>query len=190
MLNFLTRTTGRLVIAVRLLEVRFAAFSSGSWLSQMMTWRWCDPRGAAALGKKPSKIMTLLQWFEMLRGAQTQCHLARATQYCLHALVSLWNYAALDCYFLFMSLFLTQEQIVRVCCRLATLGELEDFSSKLRAVSIGFRGLFCITLPEEKSKQALFFFFFTSIECSSSPECQFIQTPDLLCFHSRAYTLC
>ena len=33
--------------------------------------------------------MKLLQWFKMLRGAQTRCHLARATQYCLRALVSL-----------------------------------------------------------------------------------------------------
>lgn len=138
-----------------LLEVYFAVFGSGELLSQMMTWHWCDPRGAAAaLGREPSKITKLLQSFKMLHNAQTQWHLARATQYCLRALVSSWNYAGLDC-FLFMSLFLTLEQIVSVCCRLTTQGELKGCGSNLRAVLIGFRGMLCINQPEEKSKQAL-----------------------------------
>lgn len=66
-------------------EVCFVVFSL---LSQMMIWHWCDPQGAGALGEKPSIIINLLRWFKMLHNAQTQCHLAHATQYCFHALVS------------------------------------------------------------------------------------------------------
>lgn len=107
-----------------------------------------------SLGREPSEITKPLHSFKMLHDAQTQWHLARATQYCLCALVSSWIYAGLDC-FLFMSLFLTQAQIVSVCCRLTTQAELKGCGSYLRAVSIGFRGTLCINLPEEKSKQAL-----------------------------------
>lgn len=38
-------------------------------------------------------------------------------------LLSMLNYAASDGYVVFMTLFLTEEHIVRMCCGLATLGE-------------------------------------------------------------------
>lgn len=158
-----------------ILDVRLAVFSL---LSQVMTWHWRDPQGARAPREKNPK--NPIGCFSHLKC----CPMPKTVASCPVPLsiasmpLSLWNYAALDGYFVFMTLFLTEEQIVRLCCGLALVSS-SVFSSKLRAVQIGFRDLFCITLPEEKYKQALFFFFFTSIDCSSSPECQFIQTPNV-----------
>lgn len=53
-----------------------------------------------------------------------------------------------------MTLFLTQEQIVSVRCGLASSkSSVQDFG----AVSIGFTGLFCIRMPEEKIPKQAFF---------------------------------
>ncbi len=47
-----------------------------------------------------------------------------------------------------------------------------QFSSALGAVSIGFTGLFCITVPKEKIQTST---FIPLIKCSSSPESLLIQ---------------
>lgn len=57
------------------------------------------------LGKEASEITKPPRRFKMRLDARVGCHLARAARRCLHALVSRWNYAASDCYFLFMTLF-------------------------------------------------------------------------------------
>lgn len=69
-----------------ILEVRLAVFSL---LSQVMTWHWRDPQGAKAPGKKKQKNpIGCFSQFKMLSNAQNSGILPCATQYCLHALVS------------------------------------------------------------------------------------------------------
>lgn len=183
---FQLKPHGDLSFAARLQEVRLAFFSL---LSQMMTWRRCDLQGAAAPGKEPSKIMKLLQWFKMLLSAQTRCHLAHATQHCLRALVSRWNYAALDCYFLFMTLFFDTGANCKCVLWIGNPGRAQSLQFRTEGSIDRVQRLVLHNTAWGKIQTSAFFFS-TSIECSSSPECQFIQTPDLhIWLHSHTYIL-
>lgn len=119
---------------------------------------------AVAPGKKPSEIMKLLRWLKMLH----KCPQVPFWLCCsMLPFVPLSLCEIMLCmvpFFLCICLFLTQEQILSVYWGLTTLGKLKFFCLKRRAVLTGFRGLFCITQPEETLKQApsFFMFFFLS----------------------------
>lgn len=62
----------------------------------------------------------------------------------------------------FFSLFPKDEQIVRMCCRLATSAELRVSGSTLRAVEKGLARLFCIRQPRGKIQTSTFFSSFSN----------------------------